>query len=140
MSDNAIFARLASETEVGVVQKYAAMAFAESTKYRGHMDFRPLAATGDTITIVGGAGVTIFGTVSLYDAGEGRWFVNVLFVEPIAREVGIGNAMIALALEELRRHKAKNINAAALPGDRSTKNLFERHGLVAQMITVGKQL
>jgi hypothetical protein len=48
--------------------------------------------------------------------------------------------MMETAIAEVTRREGQRLHAATLPGDRSTKNLFERHGLVAQMITVGKVL
>ena len=140
MSEVQLFTRLASHADRELVDDFARRSQSESSNYRGHMDFRPPPASDGALLIVGGAGVSIFGALSAYDAGEKRWFVDLLYVVPEAREIGIGNELVLRAVEELRQLGAVSINAAALPGDRSTKNLFERHGLVAQMITVGKKL
>jgi ribosomal protein S18 acetylase RimI-like enzyme len=63
-----------------------------------------------------------------------------IYVEPDAREIGIGDALLSQLIDELRRREISYVNAQALPGDRATKNLFERHGLIAQTIIVGKPL
>ena len=46
----------------------------------------------------------------------------------------------ARAKKELQLKNATWLQSSALPGDRAMKNLFERHGLVAQTIIVGKKL
>jgi GNAT superfamily N-acetyltransferase len=61
-----------------------------------------------------------------------------VYVEPDAREIGIGDALVLHAIDFLRSQKATWIGAQAQPGDRALKNLFERHGLVAQTIIVGR--
>lgn len=140
MTESKIFVRLAVNEEQQLIKEFADKSRIEASAYRGHMDFRPPATSDEKVTFVAGAGETIFGALSAYDAGLGRWFIDLLYVVPEAREIGIGNELVQIAMIELRSRQATSINAAALPGDRSTKNLFERHGLVAQMITVGKQL
>jgi ribosomal protein S18 acetylase RimI-like enzyme len=59
---------------------------------------------------------------------------------PAHREIGLGDALILHLIEELRSLGVAHVSAHALPGDRAMKNLFERHGLVAQTIVVGKSL
>jgi ribosomal protein S18 acetylase RimI-like enzyme len=67
-------------------------------------------------------------------------FIHHVFVMPEAREIGLGDALILHLIEDLRSLGVKHVSAHALPGDRAMKNLFERHGLVAQTIVVGKSL
>jgi GNAT superfamily N-acetyltransferase len=67
-------------------------------------------------------------------------FIHHVFVMPEAREIGLGDALILHLIEELRSLGVAHVSAHALPGDRAMKNLFERHGLVAQTIVVGKSL
>jgi ribosomal protein S18 acetylase RimI-like enzyme len=66
--------------------------------------------------------------------------VNDVFVHPEAREVGFGDALLAATVEIARRHGASRIEAEALPGDRETKNLYERAGITAKRITVSSRL
>jgi len=140
MSERVIFARVVRDVQSDVLNAFRDAALHESAKYRGHMDFRPTPSSSDVVVIAGGAGSTTFGLLSMYDVGERGWFIDLLYVQPDARGVGIGSAMIEAAIAEVAQRGGLRVNAAALPGDRSTKNLFERHGLVAQMITVGKTL
>lgn len=69
-----------------------------------------------------------------------RGVVTHVFVEEPARELGFGDAMLRTAIGQLEALGAEGIEATALPGDRETKNLFERCGLVARKITVYKSL
>ncbi len=57
-----------------------------------------------------------------------------------ARGHGCGDAMIAELLAEARRRGAKRVDGWALPGDRETKNLYERNGLTARAIIASRQL
>ena len=66
--------------------------------------------------------------------------VMQVYVEPLAREVGFGDWLLEAAIEEGRRRGGKVIEGFALPGDRATKNLYERAGITARKITVSKDL
>ena len=140
MSERVIFARVARDDERQLREEFLLASQREATRYRGHMDFRPEPSSTELVCVAGGAGDTIFGLLSMYEVGDRGWFIDLLYVQPEARGVGIGSAMMEVALDILKDRGATRINAATLPGDRSTKNLFERHGLVAQMITVSKTL
>jgi GNAT superfamily N-acetyltransferase len=63
-----------------------------------------------------------------------------VFVTAAARRVGIGDALIAVAGETARERGCVRIDALALPGDRDTKNLYERNGIVARLITAAREL
>ncbi len=63
-----------------------------------------------------------------------------LYVDPGAREVGVGEAMMDLVLAWSRGRGCRGIDARALPGDRATKNFFERYGLTARAIVVHRVL
>lgn len=140
MSDRVIFARVARDDERALREDFLVASQKEAMAYRGHMDFRPEPSSSELVCVAGVAGETMFGLLSMYEVGNRGWFIDLLYVRPEARGVGIGSAMLEVALDILRERGATRINAATLPGDRSTKNLFERHGLVAQMITVSKTL
>jgi len=66
--------------------------------------------------------------------------VDDIFVEPEAREVGVGEAMLNDVVEWCRAADCVGIDASALPGNRSTKNFFETFGFTARMIVVHKWL
>ena len=62
--------------------------------------------------------------------------VDDVFVHPGAREVGFGDALLAAAIGRGVERGARRIEAEALPGDRDTKNLYERAAITAKRITL----
>ena len=66
--------------------------------------------------------------------------VDQVYVTPGAREVGFGDALLALATEVAAAAGAEVLEGEALPGDRETKNLYERAGITARLITVSRRL
>jgi GNAT superfamily N-acetyltransferase len=62
--------------------------------------------------------------------------LELLYVEPAARGVGVGGAMLQLAVEALSQVGCLGIDAVALPGDLPTKRLLESSGFVARAITM----
>jgi len=63
-----------------------------------------------------------------------------LLVDPEARGVGIGEAMMVLILEGASQRGCIGIDSSALPGDRATKNFFESFGLKARQLVVHRSL
>jgi len=66
--------------------------------------------------------------------------VDQVWVTPQARELGFGDEMLAVAIGSARERGAVAVEGQALPGDRHTKNLYERAGIVARLITTYKTL
>lgn len=66
--------------------------------------------------------------------------VDQVFVEPDARDLGFGDALLAAAMEWGRGSGAVLVEGHALPGDRNIKNLYERAGVTARLITVSRRL
>jgi GNAT superfamily N-acetyltransferase len=66
--------------------------------------------------------------------------VDQVWVTPAARELGFGDEMLATAIGSARERGAVAVEGQALPGDRHTKNLYERAGIVARLITTYKTL
>lgn len=66
--------------------------------------------------------------------------IESVHVHDGARELGLGDELVAWALTWARGRGASSIDSWALPGDRETKNLFERNGLTARLITVSRSL
>jgi GNAT superfamily N-acetyltransferase len=91
---------------------------------------------------------TLDGTVLGYAAarverlGDGGLLgvLDDLYVEPGARELGVGEALMDHAVAWCRAAGCFGIDSLALPGDRSTKNFFESFGLVARAIVVHRSL
>ena len=66
--------------------------------------------------------------------------VDQVYVTPEARELGFGDALLDAATEAARAGGATVLEGHALPGDRDTKNLYERAGITARLITVSRRL
>jgi GNAT superfamily N-acetyltransferase len=66
--------------------------------------------------------------------------VRQVFVEPEARELGFGDELLATALDIARARGCTALQATALPGDRLTKNLYERAGITTRKLTVWTRL
>ena len=66
--------------------------------------------------------------------------VRQVYVEPDARELGFGDALLEAARQEAQRHGCSALEGFALPGDRETKNLYERAGITARKIIVSTRL
>lgn len=62
--------------------------------------------------------------------------VTDLYVDPGARGIGVGEALLSLLVDHARDAGAIGIDSLALPGDRATKNFFETFGLKARAIVV----
>lgn len=66
--------------------------------------------------------------------GERLGSIRYVFVEPEAREVGVGEEMLRLVLELLRAGGIGRFDAHVLPGHRLAKNFFEQGGFAARHI------
>lgn len=139
MSDLSIFVRHAIADDSGVLLRHQELALQEAVQYRGSV----LAASKDStfcLTLVAGIGTTVMGSLVANNDGTNNWSIDSVFVDALSREIGIGDALVLACLSELQQRGATWVQSSALPGDRAMKNLFERHGLVAQTIIVGKKL
>jgi GNAT superfamily N-acetyltransferase len=150
MSDAA--ARPAAVDELELVQELALRSKNERLTERGgavldHLEPRPAldhARLADpTVLVALGlyAGFP-FGFAHAAITGETSRVVHLydLFVEPDARGVGVGEALLDHVLEWARAHRAQAIDSIVLPGNREGKNFFERFGLVARAIHVYREL
>lgn len=77
-----------------------------------------------------------FGAVELewLHDGSALGVITDLFVEPGAREVGVGEVLVLDLIAFCERRNCVGIDALALPGHRSTKNFFEDSGFVARAL------
>lgn len=66
--------------------------------------------------------------------------VRQVWVHPEAREVGLGDGLLEAAIDGARRIGCTVLEGTALPGDRETKNLYERAGITARKIVVSTTL
>ena len=86
---------------------------------------------------------TIDGVIVGYLAASVRGLVlsiDEVFVHEQARELGFGDELLAAAIGAGRRAGLHLLEGEALPGDRDTKNLYERAGIKARLITVSTEL
>lgn len=73
-------------------------------------------------------------------AGGTAGRIECCYVEPEARQVGVGGALVVGLLEWLTGRGCRDVDAAALPGDRSTKQLLEAAGFKARLLTLHRRL
>jgi GNAT superfamily N-acetyltransferase len=66
--------------------------------------------------------------------------VRQVYVHPEARELGFGDELLATARSAARLAGCTVLEGTALPGDRATKNLYERAGIVARKIVLSTPL
>ena len=99
---------------------------------------------GDTVAIVGTYDDVPFGlavaTVEPLTDGRLLGVLRTFLVDPEARGVGVGEAMMNAMMSALTERGCVGIDSVALPGDRETKNFFESFGLKARLLTVHRAL
>jgi ribosomal protein S18 acetylase RimI-like enzyme len=66
--------------------------------------------------------------------------IRRVFVSPNARELGAGATLIDELRSRAKLQRCTRIDAYALPGDRLTKNLFERAGMKARLLIASSDL
>ena len=75
---------------------------------------------------------------ALLPAADGQRIgsIRLVFTEPEAREVGVGEAMREAILDYLRADGHRLFDAHVLPGHRLVKNFFESGGFAARSIVM----
>ena len=101
-------------------------------------------ADPDTEVVVGTIDDHVFGygvvrAEVLRDGGV-LGVVTDLYVQPEARGVAVGEVMMDHVIEWCTARGCIGVDALALPGNRETKNFFERFGLTARAIVVHRSL
>jgi len=102
-------------------------------------DWQALVERGDRHVVVGTLDGVIVGYLEL-EIGDVIAEVRQVYVDPEARELGLGDGMLLHAMDVARHRGCSTIEGTALPGDRGTKNLYERAGITARKITVSRGL
>ena len=102
--------------------------------------YRSLLSRDDAELVVGEyAGVVVgYAAVTLDELRDGRrlGLLTDLYVEPDAREVAVGEAMIERVLAWCSDRQCVGVDAVALPGHRATKNFFEEFGFTARALVM----
>ncbi len=62
--------------------------------------------------------------------------IRDLFVEPEARSVGVGEALLSAAIEWYRESGVHEADITVLPGHREAKNFCEENGFVARALVM----
>jgi GNAT superfamily N-acetyltransferase len=151
-------ARPATHADVGRLVVLARQAADELTPMRGGalwsardaraepLDdaFPALLDRDDTCVVAGTIDEVVigFGVGRLERLRDGRLLgiIDELFVEPEARSIGVGDAVVDLLLQFFDAHGCIGADALALPGNRATKNFFEQHGFVARSLVMHRNL
>jgi len=68
--------------------------------------------------------------------GERRGVLDVCFVEPGARGVGLGQLLMAHSLDWFRKQRCTGVDGSALPGDREAKQFYESSGFKARLLVM----
>ena len=139
MTDLSIFVRPASADDNAILLTHRELSRQEATQYRGSV-LQPSTVGLPGFALVAGVGSTVMGSLLSTPNETNIWSIEFVFVDAACREIGIGDALVVACLRELAQRNATWVQSSAMPGDRAMKNLFERHGLVAQTIIVGKKL
>jgi len=146
-------ARLSAPDDRGQLVRLGREAAAEVAAQRGGRAYlRELGRPADELLIDTSAGIQLVGTVNgavvgtvalnevRHADGTTTGVVSALYVEPLARRVGVGERLVSGAIEVARSRGWSSVDATALPGDRATKNFFEAAGLVTRRLTVSIDL
>ncbi len=98
---------------------------------------------GSVFVVVGCIDTVAMGYLVARKSGQSKNMIATIervFVTRDARNLGVGDSLVSATLIWAREQKLTALDGLALPGDRETKNLYERSGLVARLITVTKDL
>ena len=128
--------RVAEANDDSSVQLLLAEATEEKKKYRGKFSATESAAS----TFVATVGESVVGVLQYANTTSDSAVITCVHVHSSARDIGVGDALLLHTIRHLRTAGVTWLSGQAQPGDRALKNLFERHGLVAQTIVVGKSL
>ena len=144
MSD-AIVVREMQPDEEPIVESHRRASLDEALRYRGGERYArgaldASAAHAVQVTFVAQFRSSIIGSLRAHQATAGEWLIDHVHVIEGAREAGAGDALMDALVARLRSHGARWLGALALPGDRETKNLYERQGMSARLIEVGRSL
>jgi GNAT superfamily N-acetyltransferase len=73
-------------------------------------------------------------------SGRRRGCIDCCYVDPDARGVGVGSALMDAAVSWCEAAGCEEMDALALPGDRATKQRLEAAGFTARLLTLSRRL
>jgi GNAT superfamily N-acetyltransferase len=126
-------------------------ALAEFRGHRGGAHFGPLdaadllaawSAPGDDRTLLVGTfdGAVVGLAAAVVDRGSALGRIECCYVQPEARAVGVGASLTQALLDWFSANGCTEIDAIALPGDRSTKQLLEAAGFKTRLLVLRRSL
>lgn len=96
----------------------------------------------DRLLLLGTVDDEPVGVASLWaerDRADPLGQLELLFVEPGFRKIGVAEAMVDLAVERCLLWGMTGIDAPALPGNRNAKSFFEVHGFQARLLIMHRR-
>ena len=150
-----IEARPASETELPELLRLYRLLEAEQAELKSlwpvadglaepvENSFTSILADADSAVVLGTIDEVPMGFMwmrleALLPQGDGAQVgsVRLVFVQPEARGVGVGEAMISMVLADFRDRGVKLFDSHVSPGHRLAKNFFESNGFSARRIVM----
>lgn len=132
-----VIVRQAGEHDTTLISAHIAASQEEGLRFRGSIQSSPTSFSSG-FSLVALVENEVVGSCTCSFKGDVA-FISHIYVHPDARGIGVGDSLLRELLT-LARTGASRVLAHALPGDRELKNLFERQGLTAQTIIVGRDL
>ena len=131
---------------VATLESEARAALLEQRGGPEHLNERPAVGDWSALSSVAGQHAwvatineVVLGYLQLQIIGHAAEVLQV-YVHPEAREIGFGDWLLEAALAGARSLGCTVLEGTALPGDRHTKNLYERAGIKARKIVVSTPL
>jgi GNAT superfamily N-acetyltransferase len=87
-----------------------------------------------------GAVVGLLAVAAHDRGGQRRGRIDCCYVDEDARGVGVGTALMEAAVAWSEASACAEVDALALPGDRSTKQRLEAAGFTARLLTLSRRL
>lgn len=98
----------------------------------------------DCLVLAGVLGDAVVGLAAVAEAlappAERVGRIEVLYVAPPARGVGVGEALMTEVVSWCAARECTGIDARALPGNREAKNFFEAAGFSARLLIMHHRL
>ena len=128
----------ANESTASVLDDHRRRAREDAAQFRGSVT--PSTTEGSRRAYIAVVGMSAVGSLVVRFGDAGEWTIEQVHVIREARGIGVGNALMKRVLSDARGQGVTRVSSVALPGDRATKNLFERFGLIAEAIVVSRTL
>jgi GNAT superfamily N-acetyltransferase len=93
----------------------------------------------DMVVVLGTADDAEVGVASAHcdrDRREPVGVIDTIYVDPAARQIGVGEAMVNLLVQWCSSQGCVGVDAPALPGSRPAKAFFETHGFVTRLLVM----